>query len=234
MSCKRESIHKVLKKHNLKLQNIQPMTTGQEEYFENYSTGKNQLSMGYPGTGKTYLAFYQAFQEMLNNPTINRITIVRSAIPSRDIGFLPGSVEEKSQVYELPYKKICGDLFGNDGAYQLLMEAGILRFMLTSYVRGLTLDNTIVILDELQNLTAHEADSMITRSGHNTKMLFCGDLLQSDFQRESDKNISKFIDVLRQLPDDFAITEFKAEDIVRSGLVKNYILKKQEMTGGRF
>jgi phosphate starvation-inducible protein PhoH len=157
---------------------------------------------------------------------VQQLVIVRSAVPTRDIGFLPGNLEEKSQVYELPYKKICSELFGRDDAYEILVKHGVIRFMITSYVRGLTLDNCIVIMDEFQNCTSHEADSVLTRLGQNSKALFCGDFMQTDFTKRSDRDICKFVEVIESMPNWFSVNHFQTEDIVRSGIVKAYIQAK--------
>jgi len=157
---------------------------------------------------------------------LSQIVIVRSAVPTRDIGFLPGDINEKQQVYELPYKKVCSELFGRDDAYEILVRHGIVRFMITSYVRGITLDNCIVIMDEFQNCTSHEADSVLTRLGRNSKAMFCGDFMQTDFSKDKDKDVCKFVKVLESMPNWFMRNEFGVDDIVRSGLVKAYIQAK--------
>lgn len=216
-----------ISKLNLNLKEIEPMTDAQRSFFENYDTGKSQLLMGFPGTGKTFLSLYKAFNDIIyGGRDVQQLVIVRSAVPTRDIGFLPGNLEEKSQVYELPYKKICSELFGRDDAYEILVKHGVVRFMITSYVRGITLDNCIIIMDEFQNCTSHEADSVLTRLGQNSIALFCGDFMQTDFTKHSDRDICKFVNVLDSMPRWFAINHFQAEDIVRSGIVKAYIQAK--------
>lgn len=217
----------IVSKLHLKLAEIEPITEAQTTFFENYDSGKCQLLMGYPGTGKTFLSLYKAFHELINGGTeLNQIVIVRSAVPTRDIGFLPGDLNEKSQVYELPYKKVCSELFGRDDAYEILVKHGIVRFMITSYVRGITLDNCIVVMDEFQNCTSHEADSVLTRLGRDSKAMFCGDFMQTDFNKDKDKDVCKFVKVLESMPNWFIRNEFGVDDIVRSGLVKAYIQAK--------
>lgn len=216
-----------LSKLHLRIQEIVPMTEAQSSFFQNYDTNKSQILMGYPGTGKTFLSLYKAFEEMIHGESdINQIVIVRSAVPTRDIGFLPGDMNEKSQVYELPYRSICSELFGRDDAYEILTKHGLIRFMITSYVRGITLDNSIIIVDEFQNCTAHEADSIMTRLGKMSKILFCGDFMQTDFKTQRDKDIVKFISVLESMPNWFDKNAFNEDDIVRSGIVKSYIQAK--------
>jgi len=217
----------IVSKLHLKLADISPITDAQRMFFDNYDGGKSQILMGYPGTGKTFLSLFKAFDELINGGTdLSQIVIVRSAVPTRDIGFLPGDLNEKSQVYELPYRKVCSELFGRDDAYEILVKHGIVRFMITSYVRGITLDNCIVILDEFQNCTSHESDSVLTRLGRNSKALFCGDFMQTDFSKDKDKDVRKFVNVLESMPNWFSMNEFGVEDIVRSGIVKAYIKAK--------
>jgi len=217
----------IVSKLHLKLAGIEPITEAQGAFFNNYDEGKSQILMGYPGTGKTFLSLFKAFDELINGGTdLSQIVIVRSAVPTRDIGFLPGDLNEKSQVYELPYRKVCSELFSRDDAYEILVKHGIVRFMITSYVRGITLDNCIVILDEFQNCTSHEADSVLTRLGRNSKAMFCGDFMQTDFSKDKDKDVKKFVKVLESMPTWFAINRFEVDDIVRSGIVKAYIQAK--------
>ena len=212
--------------NNLVLKDISPLTDNQADFFENYKSDKNQLLLGYSGTGKTYMACYQAFKEIMAGSDYKRVVIVRSAVPTRDIGFLKGDEAEKGAVYELPYFKVCSELFGRDDAYGILCKHDGIRFMLTSFIRGLTIDNSIVIVDEFQNMTAHEADSVLTRVGHNSKLVICGDILQRDFTKHSEKNIEKFLQVVESMPNRFDFNYFDADDVVRSGLVGDYIKTK--------
>ena len=212
--------------NNLVLKDISPLTDNQATFFENYKSDKNQLLLGYSGTGKTYMACYNAFKEIMAGGEYKRVVIVRSAVPTRDIGFLKGDEAEKGAVYELPYFKVCSELFGRDDAYGILTKHDGIRFMLTSFIRGLTIDNSIVIVDEFQNMTAHEADSVLTRVGHNSKIVICGDILQRDFTKHSEKNIEKFLQVVEGMPHRFDFNYFDADDVVRSGLVGDYIKTK--------
>lgn len=219
-----------LVENHLVLTEISPMTKNQSLFFDNYDTDKSQVLIGYPGTGKTFMALYRAFQE-INNPETDyqRIVIVRSAVPTRDVGFLPGTLAEKGEVYELPYKSICTELFGRADAYEVLKKHRTVEFITTSFIRGLTLDKAIIIVDEFQNMTAHEADSVITRVGSFSKILLCGDILQRDLSKNCEKNIEILLRVLDQMPDDFDFTYFDENDIVRSGLVGNYIRTKHKI-----
>lgn len=215
---------------SLTLKEISPLTAAQEQFFENYHSGKSQVLLGSPGTGKTFLSLYKAFQEISNlRSGYRRIVVVRSAVPTRNMGFMPGSREEKSEVYELPYKQICNDLFGRGDAYEILKKHRDIEFTTTSYIRGITLSNTIVIVDEFQNLTMHEASSIITRIGAGSKIIFCGDTLQTDFTQNKDKDIGLFLKTLENIPNDVAFTHFGVKDIVRSGLVKKFILSQIEL-----
>ena len=215
--------------NEMTLQKIEPITTTQEELWKNYDSGKSQLLLGCAGTGKTICAIYKALEEIKEKGEYKRIVIVRSAVPSRDIGFLKGDETEKGAVYELPYKKIFSELYQQDDAYVKMIESDSVRFVLTSFVRGLTIDNAIVIVDELQNMTAHEIDSVITRIGQNSKIVICGDIMQSDITKASEKNIDKFINVLERMNNRFDFNYFGIDDIVRSDLVADYIRTKTEM-----
>jgi phosphate starvation-inducible protein PhoH len=220
----------LMNKQHFELQDVEPITGKQHEFFANYEAGKSQILSGSAGTGKTFITLYKAFEEILKaKVNYRRIVIIRSAVATRDIGHLPGTLEEKQAIYEIPYIGICNELFGRGDAYTLMKKNGIIDFMLTSYVRGITLDETIVIVDEFQNLTAHEADSIITRLGKGSKILFCGDTCQTDFTRNNEKDIDMFIDVVKRMPNWFDINEFESGDIVRSGIVKEYIRTKERM-----
>ena len=205
MSTKKRKKNKVtakqsIRKQELDLQEIEPMNHAQELFFANYAKGSSQVLSGSAGVGKTFIALFSVFNEILTrSKSYRRVVIVRSAVATRDIGHLPGSLEEKSMIYELPYKGIISELFDNTGAYELLKEHGVVEFMLTSYVRGITLDDTIVIVDEYQNMSAHEADSVMTRLGKNSKIIFCGDTDQTDFTKNNEKDIDKFMNVLRKI-----------------------------------
>lgn len=214
----------------LSLQEITPLTNNQEIFFNNYDSGLSQVLIGSAGTGKTYLSLYKAFEE-INNPrsSFRKIVIVRSAVPTRDMGFMPGRLDEKAEVYELPYKQICNELFNNGTAYEILKKHRDIEFITTSFIRGITLRNTIVIVDECQNLTMHEASSIMTRIGTSSKIIFCGDIIQTDLTSNRDKDIDLFLSILKNMPDEVNFTYFSVEDIVRSGIVKKFILSQIEL-----
>ena len=215
----------------LKLKQIQPKTWSQQSTFDAYDEDKHLLLHGMAGTGKTFISLYLAFQELFyeNRAEYKDITVIRSVVPTRDIGFLPGKEQEKIGVYELPYKAICNELFGRGDAYDILKHKEIINFMCTSFIRGTTLNDTIVIVDEINNMNFHEIDSIITRLGENCRVIFCGDFRQSDLTRSYERDgIHNFMKVIDRLTD-FEHVEFIADDIVRSKLVKEYIIAREEL-----
>lgn len=212
---------------NLKLRDINPKTKNQEAVFKDFTNGKNLLIHGLPGTGKSFISLYLALSEIENFKSFEKVTIIRSVVPSRDMGFLPGSIKEKSQVYEMPYQAICNELYGRGDAYGILKTKGVIDFQTSSFLRGLTLDNSIVIVDECQNMTFQELSTIITRVGSNSKIIFCGDYRQTDLKYDDEKfGIFYFMRILKTMSKYFSAVEFSEEDIVRSGLVKDFIIKK--------
>jgi phosphate starvation-inducible protein PhoH and related proteins len=209
---------------------IDPITERQKEAFAAWREGDNMALVGTAGTGKTFLALYLALEEVMDKSTpYDSVRIIRSVVPTRDVGYLPGTIEEKLNAYTGPYRAIASELFKDEKAYEKLLHNKYIAFESTSYIRGLTYDNTIVIVDEMQNLNFHELDSVITRIGHCSKIIFCGDYYQSDFKSENDKKgINTFLNIVEQLKH-FTIVNFNWEDIVRSGLVRDYIMTKEWM-----
>ncbi len=211
---------------------VGPLTENQKTAFEAYKKDNKSLILhGSAGTGKTFISIYLALEQVLekSNKQYNKLYVIRSVVPTRDIGYLPGDKQEKIEVYEDPYMSICAELFECKDAYEKLKQQGVIEFLPTSFVRGITFDNSIIIIDECQNLNFHELDSVITRIGKDCKILFCGDFYQTDFVRENEKQgLKKFIKILNHLPQ-FANIEFSCDDIVRSDLVKSYILAKNEL-----
>lgn len=209
------------------LKTIDPLTLNQRKFFELYKTSKILLLHGVAGTGKTYIALYKALEEVLEKPTHNkRVVIVRSAVPSREIGHLPGDEKEKTEVYKQPYIEICNDLFGRRDAFQRLQEQHNVEFMITSFVRGITLEDSIIIVDECQNMTDMELNSIVTRVGSKSKIIFCGDFRQTDLYKKTDMSgLKKFMVIADMMPSVKTI-EFQISDIVRSQLVKEYILAR--------
>lgn len=220
--------------HHLKLRiddlkTFEPLTSNQKKFFDAYKRGDYFVALhGVAGTGKTFIALYKAIEEVLDksNP-FNKIIIVRSAVPSREVGHLPGDLDEKTQIYRQPYQQICYTLFGRPDAYQRLEEQHHIEFISTSFIRGMSFDNAIIIVDEMQNLTYEEIDTVMTRVGHMSKIIWCGDYRQTDLnKRKNDMSgILKFFDIAMHMSA-FTRIEFTADDIVRSSLVKDYILAK--------
>lgn len=209
----------------------EPMTANQKLAFEAWDDGDNLVLAGSAGTGKTFIALYMALEALLDPDSFFRkVIVVRSIVPTRDIGFLPGTMEEKKDAYTVPYKNICAELFDDKAAWGKLTSAKQLDFESTSFIRGSTFDDAIIIVDEMQNLTFHELDSVITRVGQNSKIIFCGDYKQSDFKYQDEKDgLFKFMSIIEQMRN-FSMIQFGWDDIVRSGMVRDYIMTK-EMLG---
>ena len=212
---------------------VEPITDNQKVLFDSYSAGKNLVAYGAAGTGKTFITLYNAIKDVLDDSTpYEQIYIVRSLVATREIGFLPGDYEDKSDIYQVPYKHMVKYMFQmpSDADFEMLYgnlkSQDTIKFWSTSFLRGTTLDHSIILVDEFQNLNFHELDSIITRVGENSKIMFCGDATQSDLVKTNDRNgIVDFMNVLRKMPS-FDIIEFGIDDIVRSGLVKEYIVAK--------
>ena len=218
------------------LRDIEPLTQNQKTLFDSYATGKNIVAYGVAGTGKTFITLYNALRDVLEEKTpYERIHIVRSLVATREIGFLPGDHEDKSYLYQIPYKDMVKYMFEMPSEADFEMLYGNLKtqdtitFLSTSFIRGTTFDKSIIIVDEYQNLNYHELDSIMTRVGSDSKIMFCGDATQSDLVRTNERNgLIDFMKILR-LMSSVDILEFGVEDIVRSGLVKEYILAKLEL-----
>ena len=218
------------------LVDIDPLTANQDKFFEEYDAGKNLFAYGCAGTGKTFIALYKALKEVLDLDTpYEKIYIVRSLVSTREIGFLPGDAEDKSSLFQVPYKKMVKYMFQmpSDADFEMLYgnlkTQETMTFWSTSFIRGTTLDNAIVLVDECQNLNFHELDSIITRVGDNTKIIFSGDGVQTDLRNNHERaGLGEFMKVISMM-ESFATIEFGINDIVRSGLVKEYILAKNSL-----
>jgi len=217
-------------KLNFRLKYIEPMTKNQQRAFEAYEDGKNMMLHGIAGTGKSFISCYMAMREIIDgSDRFKKLVIVRSVVPTRDMGFLPGNNKEKTKVYEAPYQSIFTEMFGRSDAYEYLKQKGFVDFISTSFIRGITLNDCIVVVDEIANLTIHELDSVITRVGKNCKILFCGDFRQSDFTRYADREgLKDFMKIINKMKS-FEFVEFDENDIVRSSMVKEYIIAKDRL-----
>ena len=218
-------------KLNFQLKKIEPLTKHQRESFEAYDEGKNLMLHGIAGTGKSFISMYLALNQILTEADgpYKKVIIVRSVVPTRDMGFLPGNNKEKARVYEAPYYAICTELFHRGDAYDYLKNKNVVEFISTSFIRGITLNNCIIIVDEMQNMSGHELDSVITRIGKNCKVIFCGDFRQSDFTKDHEKNgLVQFMKIIENIKS-FAFIDFDEKDIVRSSLVREYIILKDKM-----
>ena len=217
------------------LVDIAPLNNNQKILFDSYKNNKHLVAYGVAGTGKTFITLYNAISDVLSETTpYEQIYLVRSLVATREIGFLPGDHEDKADIYQIPYKNMVKYMFQmpSDADFEMLYgnlkAQDTIKFWSTSFLRGTTLDNSIIIVDEFQNLNFHELDSIITRVGENSKICFCGDASQSDLVKTNDRNgIVDFMNVLRKMPS-FDIIEFGIDDIVRSGLVKEYLTAKIE------
>lgn len=209
---------------------IHPITENQEAAFKAWQDGSNLAMVGSAGTGKTFMALYFAFKEMIEHPDkYRKVMIMRSIVPTRDAGHLPGTKEEKEDPYKLPYKGICDEIFGYEGAWGKLVATKKVVFETTSYIRGATFDQTILVVDEMQNMNFHELDSVITRLGSDCKIIFCGDHKQTDFKYQDEKEgIIKFLSIIETMRY-FRVIEFGWADIVRSDFVRDYIMTKEMM-----
>lgn len=222
--------------NNDMLVNIEPLTPAQEKVFEFWNNNQNLFMYGAAGTGKTFVALYLALKEVLKEESpYEKVYIVRSLVSTREIGFLPGDHEDKSSLYQIPYKNMVKYMFEmpDDNSFEMLYgnlkAQETISFWSTSFIRGTTLDKAIVIVDECQNLNFHELDSIITRVGEDTKIIFCGDVHQSDLVKTNERNgILNFMSIL-QLMKEFGMIEFGVEDIVRSGLIRSYLVSKMSL-----
>lgn len=235
-STKNRSIRKKKPINSEQLKDIQPLTENQEKVFNLWKQNQNIVLHGCAGTGKTFLALYLALKEVMDEYSkVEKIYIFRSLVPTREIGFLPGDHEDKASLYQIPYKNMVMSMFDmpDDPSFEMLYgnlkNQETISFWSTSFIRGTTLDNCIIIVDEFENLNGHELDSLITRVGINSKIIFCGDASQSDLIKSNErKGIHDFVKILKEMPS-FSFVEFEIGDIVRSGLVKEYLTTKYNL-----
>jgi predicted ribonuclease YlaK len=212
---------------------IKSITDNQKVVFDSWKKDKNQFLFGAAGTGKTFISLYLALRDVLDlKKSYDKVVLVRSLIPTREIGFLPGDEEDKAALYQIPYQNMVQFMFEMqneqqfNNLYDKLKGQGTLYFLSTSFLRGLTFDNTIIIVDECQNMNFHELDTIITRVGQDSKIVFCGDFDQTDLVRQNERNgLHDFLRILTEM-EEFNCTEFTIGDIVRSGFVRSYLINK--------
>jgi predicted ribonuclease YlaK len=218
---------------------VKPITESQKTVFETYKKGQNQFLFGCAGTGKTFVSLYLALQDVMSLQTkYDKVILVRSLIPTREIGFLPGDEEDKAALYQVPYQNMVKFMFEqpNEQSFNMLYDKlknqGSLYFLSTSFLRGLTFDNSIIIVDECQNLNFHELDTITTRVGQDSKIIYCGDFSQTDLMKQNEKNgLHDFLRILEEMQE-FNCVEFNIGDIVRSGFVRNYLIQKTKLGMG--
>ena len=215
---------------------IKPIGDNQKVVFDTWKKGKCQFLFGSAGTGKTFVSLYLALKDVMDlKSKFDRVVLVRSLIPTREIGFLPGDEEDKAALYQVPYQNMVQFMFEQPNEqqfntlYDRLKGQGSLFFLSTSFLRGLTFDNSIIIVDECQNLNFHELDTIITRVGQDAKIVFCGDFSQTDLIKQNERNgLHDFLRILEEM-EEFNCTEFTLGDIVRSGFVRSYLINKIKM-----
>ena len=218
---------------------VKPITDTQKNVFETWKKGQNQFLFGAAGTGKTFVSLYLALRDIFDQKTkYDKVVLVRSLIPTREIGFLPGDEEDKAALYQVPYQNMVQFMFemSNEqqfnSLYDRLKGQGSLFFLSTSFLRGLTFDNSIIIVDECQNLNFHELDTIVTRVGQDSKIMFCGDFMQTDLSKVNERNgLHDFLRILEEM-EEFNCLEFNIGDIVRSGFVRNYLIQKTKLGMG--
>lgn len=214
--------------NNFQLKRIVPLTKNQQLAFDAYADDKNLMLHGSAGTGKTFSAIYLGLKEVFADQ-YQKVVLVRSIVPSRDIGFLPGSEEEKIKVYELPYQQICSELFGRGDAYDLLKFKQKIEFISTSFIRGVTIQNSVVVVDEIQNMVWGELSTIMTRIGDNCRVILCGDTKQTDLNERNGKgDLLKLIRVCQNMQT-FEFIQMTRNDIVRSGFVKQFIVECENL-----
>jgi phosphate starvation-inducible protein PhoH len=215
---------------NLELKHISPVTNNQKLAFDEFNNNYCMLLLGSAGTGKSFIGIYNILRD-IELGKLHKLIIIRSAVPTKDIGFMPGDLDMKAAVYMEPYINIVNELFGRADAWGILFKHGIIDFMLTSFIRGITLDHCGIIFDEIQNATFNELSSVITRAGKNTKTHFVGDFHQSDL-KERDRALHLFTKILDRMPE-FRSIVFSIDDCVRSGLAKSFLLAQHSVYGDK-
>lgn len=216
--------------NKISVRRIEPITSTLQKMFDEYSSNNGIAAIGTAGTGKTYSASYLALMDVLVHKKYKKILYMRSAVQSRDQGFMPGNIKEKEMYYEIPFIEIITDLTGNKEAYNILKQSGTIDFKTTTFIRGLTFSDTIIILDEAQNCNYDELRTVFTRLGENCKIIICGDTKQDDLTKTKNKSdfsgLTKFISILKNVKK-FSVINFCREDIIRSEQVKEFIIAEE-------
>lgn len=227
---KRRRRQRKLLNYQHKIKSVSPKTPNQEKLFRSFADEKNVLLHGSAGTGKSYCALYLALNDLFDGQ-FDKILIIRSIVPTRDIGFLPGSVLEKIALYEEPYEDIISDLLGDRSAYEILKRDEVIEFKCTSFLRGISWINTLIIVDEVQNCTWHEICSLVTRVGEGSKLVLIGDNDQNDLVQQKKVEVGgldKAIKVCNNMKR-FDVIEFGFEDVIRSELVKEFLMVRKRL-----
>lgn len=222
------SIHQL----HFELNHIQPITDNQVKTFNAFDQGDNLFLHGCAGTGKTFISIYLALKEIENGRSRRRkLIIIRTAQSSKDIGFLPGTEKQKLEVYEAPYKAICAELYHRDDAYDILKTKGIIEFHSTSYLRGTTINDAIILVDEVQNQRYVELRTVLTRTGDHSRIILCGDTKQDDLTSERFKEASGLKDMMKvfNFMGSMTTVQFEIDDIVRSGFVRDFIIAENKL-----
>lgn len=229
-AIKRKSPAVTAQQQHFSLKEIKPLTKNQERTFEEYDKGQHLVLSGSAGSGKSFLALYLGLQDILTSGSYySSMIIIRSAVQSRNLGFTPGSVEEKAKVYESPYRSIANELFSRGDAYEILRNKNIIDFETTSFLRGNTFKDAIVILDEVQNMQKAEIWTALTRIGENCRVIVCGDYKQNDLDMKREQSgILDFEKVAKNMKS-FSFIEFTISDIVRSGFVAEFLRTAESM-----
>lgn len=222
------SFKNVFDSMNLELIAIEPKTDTQSDVFDSLDENQNLVLLGKAGCGKSFLAIYDGLKT-IEEGKARKLVIVRAPVATHDIGHLPGDLAMKGSVYEEPYEAIVNELFKRGDAYGLLKKHDIIEFKLSAYIRGITIDNAVIVFDEIQNAKLGEAISVITRVGKGTKIHFCGDIAQTDLKKH-ERQIDKFLYILDNMRE-FDTHYFAIEDIVRSGLVKSFLTTQYKLYG---
>lgn len=225
--AKKSPADEAVKQHFF-LKEIEPLTKNQQKTFEEFDAGKHLVLSGSAGSGKSFLALYLSLKEILSKGShYKKVIIIRSAVPSRDLGFVPGTLEEKAKIYQEPYMNIVNELIGRGDAWHFLMNKEIVEFQTTSFLRGLTFRDCIIIFDEFQSATFHEIDSVLTRVGDNCRFLLCGDSAQNDLNLKKEKSgFADAVSILEKMKE-VSIVNFTIDDVVRSGFVRSYLEQKE-------